>query len=100
MTKQNYKLEAKFFQLFRVLYPINKQTYKLELPRKWRIYNIFHESLPEQNNTRKREVNKIISQLKLDKNNNKEYEIEAICNSKIYARKIEDHLPSLYYLVF
>ena len=33
-TKQNRKLEAKFFGPFRGLYPVGKQDYKLELPRK------------------------------------------------------------------
>ena len=33
-TKHNCKLEAKFFRLFRVLHPVGKQAYKLELPRK------------------------------------------------------------------
>ena len=33
-TKQNQKLEAKFFELFQVLYPVEKQVYKLELPKK------------------------------------------------------------------
>ena len=32
-TKRNCKLEAKFFGLFRVLHPIEKQAYKLELPK-------------------------------------------------------------------
>ena len=32
--KQNCKLEAKFLSLFQVLHPVNKQTYKLKLPKK------------------------------------------------------------------
>ena len=44
-TKQNQKLEVKFFGLFQVLYPIRKQVYKLELFRKRRIYNLIHVSL-------------------------------------------------------
>ena len=44
-TKQNRKLEAKFFRLFQVLHPVKKQVYKLEFPKKWRIHNVFHKSL-------------------------------------------------------
>ena len=33
-TKQNCKLEAKFFGLFWVLHPVGKQTNKLKLPKK------------------------------------------------------------------
>ena len=46
-TKWNRNLEANFFELFRVLYPVGKQAYKLELFRKWKIHNIFHISLLE-----------------------------------------------------
>ena len=44
-TIQNWKLEVKFFGPFRVLYSVGKQAYKLELFRKWKIYNVFHVSL-------------------------------------------------------
>ena len=33
-TKWNRKLEVKFFRPFRVLHPVSKQAYKLELPKK------------------------------------------------------------------
>ena len=33
-TKQNCKLEFKFFGSFRVLHPVGKQAYKLELPNR------------------------------------------------------------------
>ena len=41
-TKRNRKLEAKFFELFQLLYSIGKQAYKLEIFKKWRIYDVFH----------------------------------------------------------
>ena len=44
-TKRNQKLEAKFFGPFRVLYLLGKQAYKLELLKKWRIYDVFYMSL-------------------------------------------------------
>ena len=46
-TKQNCKLEAKFFGLFRVLHHVGKQAYKLKLPKKWKIYDVFYVSLLE-----------------------------------------------------
>ncbi len=46
-TKRNKKLESKFFGPFRVLHTVEKQAYKLELPTKWKIHNVFHVSLLE-----------------------------------------------------
>ena len=46
-TKHNRNLEIKFFGPFRVLHPIGKQVYKLELPKKWRIHDVFYVSLLE-----------------------------------------------------
>ena len=89
-TKQNRKLEAKFFRPFRVLHPVKKQAYKLELPKKWRIHNVFHMSLLEQDTIRKGRVDKNATELaELDAGDNKGggYEVEAICNSVVYARE-------------
>ena len=41
-TKWNRKLEVKFFGPFRVLHLVGNQVYKLELPKKWKIHNVFH----------------------------------------------------------
>ena len=99
-TKQNRKLEAKFFGLFRVLCPVDKQAYKLELPKKWRIYNVFHMSLLEHNTTRKGRVDENnATELDAGKNEGGEDEVEAICNSTVYARKSAGHLPGLYNLI-
>ena len=46
-TKRNRKLEAKFFGPFRVLHLVGKQAYKLKLPKKWRIHNVFYVLLLE-----------------------------------------------------
>ena len=46
-TKQNQKLEVKFFRPLWVLHPVGRQAYKLELPKKWKIHNAFHVSLLE-----------------------------------------------------
>ena len=97
--KQNRKLEAKFFGPFRVLYPIGKQAYKLELPKEWRIHDVFHVSLLEQNTIRKERVDKKVMELEFEAGDSKKYKVEAIWDSAIYARESEDHLPGLYYLV-
>ena len=101
-TKRNRKLEAKFFGPFRVLHPVGKQAYKLELPRKWRIHDVFHVSLLEQDTTRKGRVDEKVRQMEFDAGDDEsgEYKVEAIWDSAVYARESESgHLPGLYYLV-
>ena len=101
-TKRNRKLEAKFFGLFQILYPVGKQAYKLDLPTKWKIHDVFHMSLLEQDTTRKGRMNELFSEPepKFDTGNNKEYEVEVIIDSVIYAKEAKKHLLDLYYLVF
>ena len=98
-TKQNRKLKAKFFGPFQVLHPVGKQVYKLELPRKWRIHNVFHVSLLEQDTTKKERVDEKVTELDFEAGNSKVYKVEAIRDSAVYARELEGHLPGLYYLV-
>ena len=101
-TKCNQKLEAKFFRSFRVLHPVGSQAYKLELPKQWKIYDVFQVSLLDQDTTRKGRVDeKTVEQLEFKAGgNNEEYEVEGICDSAVYARESEaGHLLGLYYLV-
>ena len=101
-TKRNRKLEAKFFGPFRVLHPMGSQAYKLKLPKRWRIHDVFYISLLEQDNTRKEQVDeKTAEQLELEAGgDNEEYEVESICDSAVYAKELEvGHLLGFYYLV-
>ena len=98
-TKQNRKLKAKFFGPFQVLHPVEKQAYKPELPKKRRIHNVFHMSLLEQETTRKGRVNKNVTEFKAG-SNEKEYEVEKIGDSTVYAKEsAAGHLPGPYYLI-
>ena len=77
-TKRNRKLEAKFLGPFRVLHLVGKQAYKLELPKKWRIHDVFHVSLLEQNTTKKGQMNDTQLNFEFKAGNNKEYEVDGI----------------------
>ena len=98
-TIQNRKLETKFFGLFRVLYPVDKQAYKVELPKRWKIYDVLHVSLLGEDTTRKGWVNKKITELEFEAGDSKEYKVETIWDSTVYAINAKGHVPSLYYLV-
>lgn len=43
-------------------------------------------------------MDELMSQQEFDKGNIKEYKIQAIWNNAVYAKKLGDHLPGLYYL--
>ena len=95
-------MKVKFFSFFRVLYPIGSQAYKLELLKWWRIYDVFHISLLEQDITKKGQVDKkTVEQLEFEVgSNNKDYKVEGICDSAVYAKESEiGHLSGFYYLV-
>ena len=79
-TKLNRKLKAKFFGPFWVLHPVGKQAYKLELPRKWRIHDVFYVSLLEQDTTKKGRVDEEVRQIEfnIDDDESGEYKVEAI----------------------
>ena len=59
-----------------MLHLVGKQAYKLELPKKWRIHNVFYVSLLEQDTTKKERVNDI--QLEFEAGDNKKYEVDGI----------------------
>ena len=71
-TKQNRKLEAKFLNHFRVWDPVGKQAYKLELPKKWKIHNVFHVSRLEQETIKKVQINDTQLNFEFEAGNNKE----------------------------
>ena len=58
-----------------MLHPVGKQEYKLEVPKKWRIHNVFHVSLLELDNIKKGWE---FSMPELKLGDNKEYKVEAI----------------------
>ena len=94
--ERNQKLEAKFFGPFRVLCPVGKQAYKLEVPKKWRIHGVFYVSLLKQDITKKvREF--LVPEFKPGVD--KEYEVKAIQESAVYAKEGDGNLLGLYYLV-
>ena len=51
----------------------------------------------EQDNTKKRQINKFVPEFEVA--DNKKYELKAIRNNIIYAKKADKHLLRLYYLV-
>ena len=100
-TKRNRKLGHKFLGPFMVIEPIGKQAYRIQLPPRWRIHDVFLVSLLEKNGTKKGGVDKeLAEQIEFNENEPKEYEVESIQDSAVYARESEDGRPvGLYYLI-
>ena len=97
--KQNQKLQAKFFRLFQIFYPVRKQAYKLELFKKWKIHKVFYLLFLKQNIIKKKQVD--INAIELvASNDKKKYKVKAICNNAIYIRESVDYLLELYYIIF
>ena len=70
-----------------MLHPVSKQAYKLELPKKWRIYNVFHVSLLEQDITKKGHMNDTLLIFEFKAGDDKKYEVDGIWDSAIYAKE-------------
>ena len=61
-----------------MLHLVGKQTYKLELPKKCKIHDVFHVSLLEEDITRKERVDENVTELEFDAGNSEEYKVETI----------------------
>ena len=61
-----------------MLHPVSKQAYKLKLPKKWRIHNVFHVSLLEQDTTKKGQVNDTQLDFEFKAGDDKEYKVDGI----------------------
>ena len=70
----------------------------LKLLKNWRIHNIFHLLLLKQDITKKKRMDKNVTELDAG-DNSKEYKVEIIWDSAVYAKKSKNHLSKLYYLV-
>lgn len=57
--------------------------------------------MQEQEITKKRQIDKNVSQKKfyIHNNENKEYKVEAIYNNAVFGNKSESHLFKLYYMI-
>ena len=70
-----------------MLHPVGKQAYKLELPKKWKIHDVFHVLLLEQDTMKKGQVKDTQLDFEFKAGDDKEYEVDSIRNSTVYVRK-------------
>lgn len=63
------------------------------------MYNIFYISLLEHDTSKKGQINKIMTQVKFEADDNsKEYGVKEIRNKTVYAKELKSHLLDFYYL--
>ncbi len=70
----------------------------------WKIHDVFHMLLLEQETTTKRRVDKALPEsekdLEFDAGGSKEYKVKAMINSAVYGQQANnDQIPGLYYLI-
>lgn len=65
-------MEAKFFKPFKILNSISKQTYKFKQLKKLNIYIVLYLSFVMQDPTKKKLIDKNITKMNFDINNNEE----------------------------
>lgn len=85
-----------FFWSFQISHLVYKQAYKFELFTKWKIHNVLHLILLQQDKLKKKQVNKIV-EIKFDKVKYKEYKVTAIEDSIIHNKAAKSQLLELYY---
>ncbi len=84
IKKSFKKLEAKRYELYRILKQLSRQVYHLKLSSKTRIHSIFNVSLLKSFCSRKRKLNELLMKnLELEKEIHDSWEINDILNSCI-----------------
>ena len=81
------KLDYKYYEPFKIEEPIGKQTYRLKLPKKMKIHDVFHVSLLEPytkiNNSNVPALPPIVVERE------DEYEVKKIFDSQIHWGKLQ-----------
>ena len=109
-TKRNKKLEWKSFGPFKVLKEIGDQAYRIDIPKRWRIHNVFHVSLLEEVKAKRGERAPLEPtyqpddiDIEEDETTDEVYDVEAIEDSKIFKEGQVPEKPysepGLYYLI-
>ena len=85
-TRPSKKLNYKYIGPFEVELPIEKQAYRLKLPKSYQIHNVFHVSLLEPYRGRL-----VLRPTPLPEliNEEEHYEIEKILNSRRHKKKLQ-----------